>query len=168
MKELFKSVIVKVFLTFFFAATLISLTTEANGPHGVIDGGKWLIVVAISLMGFFYAYFIAEQDSVRTISGAHVKEWILRAIYISSLPVILYIQGSGNWTIGVAFCGGTSFFLMFNRFYNKRKKYVNLEYVGHQAFLDKTIRFLKLERFYFMIRLILWMAAHTLTIIAIL
>lgn len=164
MKEALQSTLTKVFLTFFVAFTLVSLTTDANGSHGIIEGGKGLILAAISLMGFFYAYFIAEQDVKRTIKGSHVKEWLLRCVYVSAIPAMLYFQGSGLYVVGVAICGGASFFLVFNRFYNKMKNY-DPEYVGREATTDKLIRFLKIEKYYFMIRLIIWISAHTITII---
>jgi hypothetical protein len=164
MKDLLKKTEFKVFMTFFVAATFMSLTTEVNPGYGFIEGGKIIIFIAISLMGFVYAYFIAEQDVNRTIRGAHVIQWILRAIFISSLPLILFINNGQLYVLLVGLSGGTSFYLMFDWFYNKMKGY-DYSYVGREAILDRLVRFLGIQRFYFMIRLIIWMSSHVITIV---
>ncbi len=167
MKEALKSTIVKVFLTFISAVTLVSLTEEANGPHGIIEGGKALILATVSLMGFVYAYLIAEQDSKLTIRGAHVKEWLLRCVFMAAIPLILYIQEPRPYVIWVALCGAFSFFLVFNIFYNRFKDYP-LDYVGNEALTDRAVRYLGIQKYYFLIRLIFWLASHSITIAIIL
>lgn len=163
MKELLKSTIAKVFLTMLGAVLLISLTEEANDSYGIIEGGKGIILFAISAMGFVYAYFIAEQDAGRTIKGTHWAQWILRAIYISFLPAILLIQSGNFYNVLIAFCGASSFYLVFDPFYNKRKDYA-LTYVGTQSFLDKLVRKYKLEKYYWAIRLGIFLVLHAVTI----
>jgi hypothetical protein len=158
MKELVRSLHFKLFINLFVCVVLISLTTEANGSHGVIDHGRWLIAIAFLVLCTVYAYLIAEADSKRTIKGTHWAQWIIRTIYVSFIPSILFIQSSNIYNGFLLLFGGCSFYLWFDIVYNKKKGHA-LNYVGREALTDRVVRWLRLGDIYIPIRAALFIGS---------
>ncbi len=132
---------IKLFLTFFVSAAIMSLTQEVNGPDGWIQGGKFIVFTVTFFSSLYYASVIGENDANRTIRGLHLGQGALRLLLLSVLPTIMCIQQHDYSKLWLAFFGAATFGAVFDQFRNYYKG-DSFFYIGKEAWTDRIIRWL--------------------------
>ncbi len=145
MKDLFKSPIFRIFITFFFAFVFFSLSKDINKDYGFYHTSSIYIAGVLVMYAAPLAMILGELDGKDNKISHHWLRFIVRGILLILFPLMLFgfsISGLASFLFSCSI-----FAFVFPLEYNYVKGH-SLWYVGTEANFDKMIRWINSFKFF--------------------